>query len=105
MNIEALLLSIRLALCVSAILFVVGVPLAYWLAYSRWRWKFLLEAGLGVAPSPPPPAFGFLLLLAVGAPVGRGNMLAARVCHRLALSFPRPVAGSLLYRFAFSVPP
>ena len=41
---EALSLSIRLALCVSAILFVIGLPLAYWLAYSRWKGKFLVES-------------------------------------------------------------
>ena len=46
---EALLLSIRLAVCVSAILFVIGMPLAYWLAYSRWRGKFLVEVGCRAA--------------------------------------------------------
>jgi ABC-type spermidine/putrescine transport system permease subunit I len=45
MNIQALLLSIRLALCVSSILFVVGLPLAYWLTYhdgdGSFCWKRL----------------------------------------------------------------
>jgi molybdate transport system permease protein len=41
---EALLLSIKLAICVSAILLLCGAPLAYWLANSQWRGKFLLES-------------------------------------------------------------
>jgi molybdate transport system permease protein len=73
MNIEALLLSIRLALCVAAILFVLGVPLAYWLAYSRWRWKFLLEAVVALPLVLPPTVLGFYMLLAMGprGPLGK----------------------------------
>jgi len=77
MNIEALLLSARLALSVSAILFVVGVPLAYWLAYSRWRWKFLLEAVVALPLVLPPTVLGFYMLLAMG-PRGRSENCGPR---------------------------
>jgi len=40
---DALLLSFKLAACVSAILMIVGTPVAYWLAYSNWRGKFLVD--------------------------------------------------------------
>src|SRR6266567_6378450 len=43
-NMDALFLSFRLALCVSVILLVIGMPVAYWLAFSSWRGKFLLES-------------------------------------------------------------
>ena len=41
---EALWLSMKLAACVAAILLVIGMPVAYWLAFSTWRGKFLLES-------------------------------------------------------------
>src|SRR5258708_15614551 len=84
MNIEALLLSIRLALCVSAILFVIGVPLGYWLAYSQWRWKFLLEAGLWVFPPPPPPGLWVFVFFAPGAPRPPVGIWVAGLCGRSA---------------------
>jgi len=42
MIIQALTLTLRLAIMVSAILLVIGIPLAYWLAFSRRRLKFLV---------------------------------------------------------------
>ena len=41
---EALWLSMKLAGSVAAILLVIGMPVAYWLAFSSWRGKFLLES-------------------------------------------------------------
>src|SRR3984893_3572296 len=105
MNLEALLLSIRLALCVSAILFVVGVPLAYWLAYSRWRWKFLVEAVVALPLVLPPTVLGFYLLLALGprSPLGQGY--AAVAGKTLPFSFPGLLIASVLYSLPFAVRP
>ncbi len=105
MNIEALLLSIRLALCVSAILFVVGVPLAYWLAYSRWRWKFLLEAGVALPLVLPPTVLGFYMLLAMGPRGPLGRLWHAAFGHGLAFTFAGLVIASVLYSFPFAVQP
>jgi molybdate transport system permease protein len=41
-------LTLQLAFTVSLILLVLGLPIAYWIAFSGWRWKFLLEA---ISPS------------------------------------------------------
>ncbi len=105
MNIEALLLSIRLALCVSAILFVVGVPLAYWLAYSRWRWKFLLEAGVALPLVLPPTVLGFYMLLAMGPRGPLGRLWHAAFGHGFAFTFAGLVIASVLYSFPFAVQP
>ena len=40
---QAFWLTLRLAITVSAILLVLGLPIACWIAYSRWRGKFLLK--------------------------------------------------------------
>jgi molybdate transport system permease protein len=105
MNFEALLLSIRLALCVSAILFVVGVPLAYWLAYSRWRWKFLLEAVVALPLVLPPTVLGFYMLLAMGPRGPLGKLWHAAFGHGLAFTFAGLVIASVLYSFPFAVQP
>jgi molybdate transport system permease protein len=105
MNFEALLLSIRLALCVSAILFVIGVPLAYWLAYSRWRWKFLLEAIVALPLVLPPTVLGFYMLLAMGPRGALGKFWYAAFGHGLAFTFAGLVIASVLYSFPFAVQP
>jgi molybdate transport system permease protein len=105
MNIEALLLSIRLALCVASILFVVGVPLAYWLAYSRWRWKFLLEAVVALPLVLPPTVLGFYMLLAMGPRGPLGKLWHAAFGHGLAFTFAGLVIASVLYSLPFAVQP
>jgi len=105
MNIEALLLSIRLAFCVSAILFVVGLPLAYWLVYSRWRWKFLLEAIVALPLVLPPTVLGFYMLLAMGPRGPLGKLWQAVFGHGLAFTFPGLVIASVLYSLPFAVQP
>ena len=105
MNIEALLLSIRLALCVSSILFAVGVPLAYWLAYSRWRWKFLAEAVVALPLVLPPTVLGFYMLLAMGPRGPLGQLWHAAFGHGLAFTFAGLVIASVLYSFPFAVQP
>ena len=44
MDWQAFLLTVKLAVLVTAILLLLGLPVAYWLTYSRRRWKFLIEA-------------------------------------------------------------
>ena len=44
MNLQPLYLSARLALVSTAILMLLVTPLAYFLAYSRFRGKVLLDA-------------------------------------------------------------
>src|SRR6202171_5907125 len=105
MNLEALLLSIRLALCVSAILLVVGVPLAYWLAYSRWRGKFLVESIVALPLVLPPTVLGFYVLVAMGTRGPLGKFWQATFGHGLAFTFTGLVIASVLYSLPFAVQP
>jgi molybdate transport system permease protein len=102
---EALLLSLRLALCVSAILLVVGMPLAYWLAYSRWRWKFLLESIVALPLVLPPTVLGFYVLVAMGPHGPLGKIWLATFGHGLAFTFEALVLASVLYSLPFAVQP
>ena len=49
------------------ILLVVGLPIAYWVSFSRRRWKFLIEALVAVPLVLPPTVLGFYLLVAYAA--------------------------------------
>src|SRR5882672_3602947 len=102
---EALLLSIRLAVCVSAILFVIGLPLAYWLAYSRWRGKFLIESVVALPLVLPPTVLGFYVLVAMGSRGPLGKLWQAAFGHGLAFTFGGLVIASVLYSFPFTVQP
>jgi molybdate transport system permease protein len=100
-----LLLSIELALVTSCLLLVVGLPIAYWLAFTRMRLRFLIESLVTLPIVLPPTVLGFYLLLAFGS---RGWLGAAwqRVSgHTLAFSFEGLVLGSILYSLPFAVQP
>jgi molybdate transport system permease protein len=105
MSWEALALSVRLALVVSLVLLVIGMPIAYWIAYSRWRWKFLVEAVVALPLVLPPTVLGFYLLVGMGphSPIGR---LWLRIFgHTLSFTFEGLVVASLIYSLPFSVQP
>src|SRR5712692_1314006 len=102
---DALLLSLRLALCVSAILLACGVPLAYWLAYSSWRAKFLLEAVVALPLVLPPTVLGFYMLVAMGPRGPLGKIWQAFFGHGLAFTFEGLVLASVLYSLPFAVQP
>jgi molybdate transport system permease protein len=102
---EALWLSIKLATCVTAILLVVGMPVAYWLAYSTWRGKFLLESVVALPLVLPPTVIGFYVLVAMGPRGPLGKLWIALSGHGLAFTFGGLVLASVLYSFPFAVQP
>jgi len=102
---EALFLSVRLALGVSTILFTVGTPLAYWLAFSRWRGKFLVESLVALPLVLPPTVLGFYLLMAMGPMGPLGRLWQALFGHGLAFTFTGLIFASVLYSLPFTVQP
>ena len=102
---DALLLSLRLAVCVSGILLVIGTPVAYWLAYSNWRGKFLLESIIALPLVVPPTVLGFYALVAMGPRGPLGKLWLAIFGHGLAFTFAGLILASLLYSFPFAVQP
>jgi molybdate transport system permease protein len=102
---QAFGLTIELALAVSAILFVAGLPLAYWIAFSRWRWKFLVEALVALPIVLPPTVLGFYVLVALGSRSPLGRWWQSLTGHTLAFTFSGLVIGSVLYSLPFAVQP
>lgn len=105
MNWQALALTARLALFVSGALFVVGLPIAYWITFSRWRWKFLLEAVVSLPLVLPPTVLGYYLLVLFGNQTTFGRWYQSATGHTLAFTFQGLVIGSILYSLPFAVQP
>jgi molybdate transport system permease protein len=104
-NWQAFWLTVELAVVVSAILLVVGLPLAYWIAFSRWRWKFLIEAVVALPIVLPPTVLGFYVLVALGSRSPIGQWWQSFTGHTLAFTFAGLVIGSILYSLPFAVQP
>ncbi len=102
---EALWLSLKLAACVAAILLAIGMPVAYWLAYSSWRGRFLLESIVALPLVLPPTVLGFYALVAMGPRGPLGKLWIALFGHGLAFTFGGLILASVLYSFPFAVQP
>jgi molybdate transport system permease protein len=102
---QTFLLTLELALTVSAILLAVGLPIAYWIAFSRWRWKFLIEAVVALPIVLPPTVLGFYVLVALGPRSPLGRWWITLTGHTLAFTFTGLVIGSILYSLPFAVQP
>jgi molybdate transport system permease protein len=105
MILQALTLTLQLAVTVSAILLLIGIPLAYWLAFSQRRWKFLIEAVVSMPIVLPPTVLGFYVLVAIGPVTPLGRWYHELTGHSLAFTFAGLVLGSVLYSLPFAVQP
>ena len=105
MNWQAFVLTIKLAALVTAILLIIGLPIAYWITYSRRRWKFLVEAIVALPIVLPPTVLGFYVLVALGPRSPLGRWWEMWTGHTLAFTFEGLVIGSVLYSLPFAVQP
>src|ERR1041384_653827 len=105
MDWQAFWLTLRLALVVALILLLVGLPLGYWIAFSKWRWKFLAEAVIALPIVLPPTVLGFYVLMALGQRSPLGRWWHSLTGHTVAFTFEGLVIGSVLYSLPFAVQP
>ena len=98
-------LTLELAFTVSVILLLLGLPIAYWIAFSRWRWKFLVEAVVALPIVLPPTVLGFYVLVALGPRSPLGRWWTSITGHTLAFTFWGLVIGSIIYSLPFAVQP
>ena len=104
-DLQALWLTVRLAGITTLILFLVGTPVAWWLARTNSRWKGPIGAVVALPLVLPPSVLGFYLLLAIGPSGPVGPLTQALGLGSLAFSFWGLVLGSVFYSFPFMVQP
>jgi molybdate transport system permease protein len=105
MDWQAFWMTIRLAVVVSTVLVVLGLPIAYWIAFTRWRGKFLAEAVVALPIVLPPTVLGFYVLVALGSRSPLGRWWQSWTGHTLAFTFTGLVIGSIIYSLPFAVQP
>jgi molybdate transport system permease protein len=104
-DIQSIWLTIRLAFVVTAILLVVGTPIAWWLAGTRSRLKGALGAVVALPLVLPPSVLGFYLLLVMGPNGPVGHLTRALGIGALPFTFWGLVVASVFYSLPFMVQP
>jgi molybdate transport system permease protein len=102
---RALFLTLKLALVVCSILFVIGMPIAAWLSFTNWRWKFLIESVVALPLVLPPTVLGFYVLVALGSNSPIGRWYRHLTGHGLAFTFEGLAIASVIYSLPFTVQP
>lgn len=105
MDFEALWLTLRLAASTTAILLLVALPLAWWIASGKGAGRAVVQALVALPLVLPPTVLGFYLLVMLGPLTAPGRILTRIFGHSLAFSFSGLLIGSVLYSLPFAVQP
>ena len=104
-DLAPLWLTLKLAAIVTALLLVLGTPLAWWLSRTRSRVAPVIEAITALPLVLPPTVLGFYLLLAFNPTAPLGASWLTMTGGTLTFSFTGLVLASLVYSLPFTVQP
>lgn len=104
-DIQAFWVTIRLSGIVTAILLVVGTPVAWWLARTRSWCKGPIGAVVAMPLVLPPSVLGFYMLLAMGPDGPIGQLTSRLGLQPLPFTFAGLVFASTFYSLPFMVQP
>lgn len=100
-----LLLTVKLAFITTFILLVIGTPLAWWLATTRFKLKPVIEAAVALPIVLPPTVMGFYLLIFLSPQGALGGFWVDVTGEALTFSFLGLVIASVVYSLPFVVQP
>ncbi|MBP1613932.1 MAG: molybdate transporter, inner rane subunit [Bacteroidetes bacterium] len=103
--IQTLVTTGKLAFWTTLILFLLGLPIAYFLAYSRFRLKAIIEALISMPMVLPPTVLGFYILVAYSPQNWFGQMMEQWFDVRLAFSFGGVLIASIICSLPFMIQP
>jgi molybdate transport system permease protein len=104
-ELDALLLTLRLAAVSTVLLLLLATPLAWWLSRTRSRWRLPIAAVTALPLVLPPTVLGFYLLIALGPRGPIGAAWSALGGDALVFSFGGLVVVSVVYSLPFVVLP
>ena len=104
-DLQPLFLTLKLAAITTLILCLIGIPFAYWMAYTKVRIKPVLETLVSMPLVLPPSVLGFYLLLLFSPQSGFGHFVETYIGVKLAFSFAGLVVASVIFSFPFLVHP
>ena len=99
------ILSFKLAAITTVILFLVAMPISWWLSQTRCRCKPFVEAVTSLPIVLPPSVLGFYILFALSANSPVGAFFEETFGIKLVFNFTGLVIGSVFYSFPFMVQP
>jgi len=105
MDWQPIILTFKLALITTVILFFLSIPISYWLAHTRSKAKPIIEALVSLPLVLPPTVLGFYLLIAFSPSSGFGHWIETNIGLRLVFSFEGLVIASIIYSLPFMVQP
>jgi len=103
--IETMLLTFKVATITTIILFVIGIPIAYWLSNTKSKLKPVFETIVSMPLVLPPSVIGFYLLVFLGPASITGGFFEEYLDMRLVLSFEGILLGSVIFSFPFMIHP
>jgi len=98
-------LTLHLAAVTTALLLVLGTPLAWWLATTRSRARPFVEAITALPLVLPPTVLGFYLLILLSPNSTLGGAWVSMTGETLTFSFTGLVVASIVYSLPFMVQP
>ncbi len=101
----AIWLTLQLAALTTALLLVIGTPIAWWLARTQSRMKGPVGAVVALPLVLPPTVIGFYLLVTMGPQGFIGQLTQSLGLGTLPFSFAGLVVGSVFYSMPFVVQP
>ncbi|SAL32478.1 molybdate ABC transporter, inner membrane subunit [Caballeronia cordobensis] len=104
-DLQAITLTLELASLTTALLLVVGTPIAWWLTHTRSKMKGIVGAVVALPLVLPPTVIGFYLLVLMGPNGYVGKLTQALGIGLLPFTFAGLVVGSVIYSLPFVVQP
>jgi len=105
MFLETMLLTFKVAVVATIILFIIGVPVAFWLSTTKSKLKPIFETIVSMPLVLPPSVIGFYLLVFLGPSSLAGGFFEEYFDMRLVLSYEGIIVGSVIFSFPFMVHP
>lgn len=104
-DLHAIWLTLKLATATTAVLLLIAMPLAWWLAHARSRWSAVVGALVALPLVLPPTVLGFYLLVVFGPQGWGGQLTQALGIGLLPFTFGGLLVASVLYSLPFAVQP
>jgi molybdate transport system permease protein len=104
-SLQAIWLTLQLASLTTALLLLLAMPLAWWLAHTASRWRAPVSALVTLPLVLPPTVLGFYLLVLMGPQGPVGQFTQALGWGTLTFTFTGLVIGSMIFSLPFAVQP
>jgi molybdate transport system permease protein len=104
-DLQAILLTLKLAFTVTLLLLIIGIPSAWWLARSRSKISVIVSVIVAMPLILPPTVMGFYMLIAMGPDGFIGELTQTLGMGLLPFTFTGLVIASIIYSLPFMIQP